>query len=640
MKDHGAAPGGVAAAAHPVPKRRSKGQAAAVFVLVGFSMLVPLLFVFGFLTRYSSGYFTDDPSLQEISFEIYHGIEDGVEKSNSQETRSVPPDKELYERIEKPVSLPAISQKEHIYQSPTINSTQEGRADSVTGNNATAKESSLLSNRASEGVEKNNNPVGLYSYETDRSCELEFGSYCLWSREHREVIKDSLVKKLKDQLFEARAYYPSVAKLKGQEGLSQELKMNIQDHERMLSEAVSDDDLQSFFEVKIQKMDEAIAKARAHTVDCYNVDKKLRQILDLTEDEAHFHTKQSAFLYQLGVLTMSKTFHCLSMRLTVEYFKSPSADTENSISNQIDDPRIQHYVIFSRNILALSVTINSTVVNSEDPDNMVFHVLTNKQNFYSMKQWFAKNSYGTANIHVVNINELKLKHFINLDLEELSMSEEFRVSTHVVAQPSSLQTKVKYISVFGHCHFLLSDLFTNLKKIIVLDDDVVVQRDISFLWNLDLGGKVNGAVEFCGIKLNQLKSYLGTDRYDGNSCAWMSGINVLNLEKWREHDITGRYQRFLHQRHHENEVSWRAAAIQASLLVFHDQIYALDDTLIQQGLGHDFGICSSNIENAAVLHYDGNMKPWLDLGISKYKKYWKKYLTQEERFMEECNVNI
>ncbi|KAG6505139.1 probable galacturonosyltransferase 7 isoform X1 [Zingiber officinale] len=638
MKAHGAAPGGVAAAAHPVPKRRSKGQAAAVFVLVGFSMLVPLLFVFGFLTRYSSGYFTDDRSLQEISFEIYHGVEDGVEKSNSQETGSVSPDKELYKRIEKPVNLPAISQKEHIYQTPAKNSTPEGCADSVTGNNATAKESSLLSNRASEGVEKNNNPVG--SYETDRSCELEFGSYCLWSRVHREVIKDSLVKKLKDQLFEARAYYPSIAKLKGQEGLSQELKMNIQDHERMLSEAVSDDDLQSSVDVKIQKMDAAIDKATAHTVDCYNVDKKLRQILDLTEDEAYFHTKQSAFLYQLGVLTMSKTFHCLSMRLTVEYFKSPSADIENSISNKIDDPRIQHYVIFSRNILALSVTINSTVVNSEDPDNMVFHVLTSKQNFYSMKQWFARNSYGTANIHVVNINELKLKHFINLDLEELLMSEEFRVSTHVVAQPSPLQTKVKYISVFGHCHFLLSDLFTNLKKIIVLDDDVVVQRDISFLWNLDLGGKVNGAVEFCGIKLSELKSYLGTDIYDGNSCAWMSGINVLNLEKWREHDITGRYQRFLHQLHHENEVSWRAAAIQASLLVFHDQIYALDDTLVQQGLGHDFGICSSNIKNAAVLHYDGNMKPWLDLGISKYKKYWKKYLTREERFMEECNVNI
>lgn len=178
---------------------------------------------------------------------------------------------------------------------------------------------------------------------------------------------------------------------------------------------------------------------------------------------------------------------------------------------------------------------------------MVFHVLTNTQNFYSMKQWFARNSYGKATIHVLNFNELKLKDFSNLDLEEMSMSEEFRVSTRAVAQPSPLQTKIKYISVFGHSHFILSDLFTNLRKIIVLDDDVVVQKDISFLWNLDLGGKVNGAVEHCGIKLCELKSYLDADRYDGNSCAWMSGINVLNLEKWREHDITGKYQRFLRQ---------------------------------------------------------------------------------------------
>ncbi|KAG6487751.1 hypothetical protein ZIOFF_056352 [Zingiber officinale] len=393
-------------------------------------------------------------------------------------------------------------------------------------------------------------------------------------------------RKLKDQLFEARAYYPSIAKLKEQESLTLEVKLHIQDHEHMLSDAVSDYDLQPFVQVKIHKMDEAIAKAKAHTVDCYNINRKLRQILDLIEDEAHFHMKQSAFLYQLGVQTMSKSFHCLSMRLTVEYFKSPSADTEHSISNKIDDPRFQQCDIFKKHI-------------GPDSGNMIFHVLTNKQNFYSMKQWFARNSYGKATtIHVLNFNELKLKEFNNLDLEEMSMSEEFRVSTHAVVQPSPLQTKIKYIS-----------------------------KDISFLWNLDLGGKVNGAVEYCGIKLSELKSYLDTDRYDGNSCAWMSGINVLNLEKWREHDITGKYQRFLRQLqlHHENEASWRAAAIQASLLVFHDQIYALDDILFEQGLDHDYQVCKSNVKNAAVLHFDGNMKPWLDLGIPKYKKrgLWK-----------------
>lgn len=56
-------------------------------------------------------------------------------------------------------------------------------------------------------------------------------------------MQDSLVKKLKDQLFVARSYYPSIAKLHSEEKLSLELKQNIQDHERMLSDALVDADL-------------------------------------------------------------------------------------------------------------------------------------------------------------------------------------------------------------------------------------------------------------------------------------------------------------------------------------------------------------------------------------------------------------
>ncbi|MFS7914983.1 putative polygalacturonate 4-alpha-galacturonosyltransferase [Helianthus anomalus] len=40
-------------------------------------------------------------------------------------------------------------------------------------------------------------------------------------------------------------------------------------------------------------------------------------------------------------------------------------------------------------------------------------------------------------------------------------------------------------------------LFLNLDKVVFLDDDIVIQRDLSPLWGIDLGGKVNGAVETC-----------------------------------------------------------------------------------------------------------------------------------------------
>lgn len=76
-----------------------------------------------------------------------------------------------------------------------------------------------------------------------RLCELQYGSYCIWHEENKEDMKDSTVKKLKDQLFVARAYYPSVAKIPTQNTLTRDLRQNIQELERVLSESTTDADL-------------------------------------------------------------------------------------------------------------------------------------------------------------------------------------------------------------------------------------------------------------------------------------------------------------------------------------------------------------------------------------------------------------
>lgn len=112
-------------------------------------------------------------------------------------------------------------------------------------------------------------------------------------------------------------------------------------------------------------MEHTIERAKSCEVGCTSVERKLRQLLDITEDEAYFHTRQSAFLYHLGVQTMPKTHHCLNMRLTVEYFKSTSIHTVQSNKQKLEDPTFHHYVIFSKNVLAVSTTINSTVMNSK-----------------------------------------------------------------------------------------------------------------------------------------------------------------------------------------------------------------------------------------------------------------------------------
>ena len=324
-------------------------------------------------------------------------------------------------------------------------------------------------------------------------------------------------------------------------------------------------------EKKLQNMEVVIARAKSFPVDCNNVDKKLRQIYDLTEDEADFHMKQSAFLYKLNVQTMPKSLHCLSLKLTVEYFKSPSHVTE-AMEEKFKDSSLHHYVIFSNNVLAASVVINSTVVNAkvcydfsyapvfvnfsfyytftdcyhaifQESGNQVFHVLTDGQNYYAMKLWFFSNKYREAAVEVLNIEQLALDGYNKVTPVHLSLPEEFRVSLQNIDNPSMDQIRTEYISIFSDSHYLLPEIFSNLKKVVVLDDDVVVRQDLSALWSLALGGKVNGAMPFCAVRLGQLKSYLGERGFTQNSCAWMSGLNIIDLVRWKELGLTQTYKK-------------------------------------------------------------------------------------------------
>ncbi|XP_038720819.1 probable galacturonosyltransferase 7 isoform X2 [Tripterygium wilfordii] len=477
--------------------------------------------------------------------------------------------------------------------------------------------------------------------ENINSCEVSFGTYCLWRGKNREEtngeMNASMVKKLKDRLFVARAYYPSIAKLPAQNKLSRELKQNIQELERVLSESSTDAVLQPGIEKKLRKMEAAIARAKSCPVDCGNVDKKLRQILDLTLDEATFHMKQSIFLYQLAVRTMPKGLHCLSMNQTVEYFKSPLKDMELSLAGKYSDPTLQHYVVFSKNVLASSVVINSTVTHARESGNLVFHVLTDQQNYFAMKLWFFRNMYKDAAVQVLNIEHLNMDSHAEATDIKMSMPREFRVSFSSVDNQPSKNIRTEYITTFSPSHYLLPEIFKSLEKVLVLNDDVVVQQDLSSLWNLNMGGKVNGAVQFCSVRLGLLKSYLGENNADENACVWMSGLNIIDLARWRELDLTKIYWRFV-QEVKLREKSVGDHELAANLLTFQDTVYALDDWALS-GLGHDFWIDVRDIENAAVLHYNGDMKPWLNMGIPKYKTYWNKFLNREDEFLLACNVN-
>ncbi|KAK6943361.1 Glycosyl transferase, family 8 [Dillenia turbinata] len=628
------------------PKRRWKGFVVAVLGLVILSMLVPLVFLLGLHNGFHSSGFASD-SRSSAPVKIYDRAEGDTSWNPPEGALSRHVD-ELMHRLEPNLSKDVIKEKVE-----AKNKTVRSDLTQVTELKNNIVKPSLSIQRDVPKTPQREDQVSkvadttritedsksVASSDSEKLCELRFGSYCLWREEHREEMKDSMVKILKDRLFVARAYYPSIAKLSAQEKLSREMKQNIQEFERILSESTTDADLPSQIEKKLQRMGAVIARARSCPVDCNNVDKKLRQLVDLTEDEANFHAKQSAFLFQLAVQTIPKSHHCLYMRLTVEYFRSAPPEKDRSLDEKFVDPGLNHYVIFSNNVLAASVVVNSTVTHAKERGNLVFHILTNGQNYYAIKFWFIRNEYNDVAIQVLNIEDLHLDNQnIAADVLHLSMPEEYRVSFLGVEQPSGL-TRTVYISVFSHSHYLLDKIFSTLKKVVVLDDDVVVQRDLSSLWDLDMEGKVNGAVEVCPLRLGLLKSYLGDDNFEDYSCVWMSGLNIIDLVRWREQDLSGRYQRLRQKQLGSGEGIVGPATLHASLLAFQNLIYPIDGTWALSGLGHDYGVDEQKINEAAVLHYNGQMKPWLEIGIPRYKSHWKRYLNHDDLFLGQCNVN-
>lgn len=147
-----------------------------------------------------------------------------------------------------------------------------------------------------------------------------------------------------------------------------------------------------------------------------------------------------------------------------------------------------------------------------------------------MKLWFLRNSYKEATVEVLNVEHLKFDDHENATFV---LPQEFRISFRTLTH-----SRTEYISMFSHLHYLLPEIFKNLDKVVVLEDDVIVQRDLSALWSLDMGGKVNGAAQCCHVRLGELKSFLGENGYVQNDCAWMSGLNVIDLAKWRELDLS------------------------------------------------------------------------------------------------------
>ncbi|XP_014495871.1 probable galacturonosyltransferase 6 isoform X1 [Vigna radiata var. radiata] len=445
------------------------------------------------------------------------------------------------------------------------------------------------------------------------------------SRPQPRRVLNQKVLEIKDQIIRARAYL-GFASPGSSSRLMKELKLRIKEMERALGTATKDSELSRSALQKMRHMEASLSKADRAFPDCTAMATKLRAMNQKTEGEIRYQQRETTYLVHLAARTTPRGVHCLSMQLTADYFALRPEYRKLPNENKINDPKLHHYVVFSDNVLACAVVVNSTISNAKKQGKLVFHVVTNSLNFPAIWMWFLLNPPGKATVHIQSIENFEWLLKYNTFKEQNSSDPRFT-------------------SELNYLRFYLPDIFPTLNKVVLFDHDVVVQQDLSRLWNVNMKGKVNAAVGTCQegeTSFHRMDTFINfsdpfiANRFDVNACTWAFGMNLFDLQQWRRQNLTALYHSYL-QMGSERPLL-KTGSLPLGWLTFYNKTMILDKRWQILGLGYDSDVDKNQIEWAAVIHFDGIRKPWLDIAMGRYRSYWTKFVEFDHPILQRCNL--
>ncbi|KAL9257731.1 putative galacturonosyltransferase 10 [Drosera capensis] len=462
---------------------------------------------------------------------------------------------------------------------------------------------------------------------------------------------NSISRQISDQIALAKSLVV-IAKESNNLQFAWELSAQIRNSQILLSDAATRRSPLTVTEAETAIRDMALLLYQAQQLhyDSATMIMRFKAKIQSLEEQTSSVSEKSAKYGQIAAEEIPKSLYCLGIRLATEWFRSRKlprrlVDKKQS-AWKLQDNSLHHFCVFSDNILATSVVVNSTAVNSKDPSSVVFHLVTDEVNYVPMKAWFAMNEFRGVTVDVQKIDDFSWLNASYVPvLKQLQDAETakyyFSGGNDENRTPIKFRNP-KYLSMLNHLRFYIPEVCPSLKRVVFLDDDVVVQKDPAALFSLDLNGNVNGAVETCMETFHRYHKYLNYSHplirahFDPDACGWAFGMNVFDLVEWRKRNVTGLYHYW--QEKNVDRTLWKLGTLPPGLLTFYGLTEPLDPSWHVLGLGYT-NVDSKVIAKGAVLHYNGNSKPWLKIGIEKYKPLWDKYVDYNHPMLQQCNFH-
>ncbi|CAI8589540.1 unnamed protein product [Vicia faba] len=462
---------------------------------------------------------------------------------------------------------------------------------------------------------------------------------------------DSVTRQLNDQISLAKAFVV-IAKESNNLQFAWELSAQIRNSQILLSNAATRRSPLTTRESESAIRDMALLLYQAQQLhyDSATMIMRFKAKIQALEEQMNSVSEKSSKYGQIAAEEVPKSLYCLGVQLTTEWFRDLNLQKKlkdkRHTEMKIKDRNRYHFCVFSDNIIATSVVVNSTAKNSKNPNMIVFHLVTDEINYAAMKAWFTMNDFRGVTVEVQKYEDFTWLNASYVPVLKQLQDSEIQ-SYYFSGNSDDGKTPIKfrnpkYLSMLNHLRFYIPEVFPALKKIVFLDDDVVVQKDLSDLFSIDLNGNVNGAVETCMETFHRYHKYLNYSHplikahFDPDACGWAYGMNVFDLVEWRKKNVTGIYHYW--QENNVDRTLWKLGTLPPGLLTFYGLTEPLDPSWHVLGFGYT-NVDPQLIERGAVLHFNGNSKPWLKIGIEKYKPLWEKHIDYSHPLLQRCNFH-
>lgn len=168
---------------------------------------------------------------------------------------------------------------------------------------------------------------------------------------------------------------------------------------------------------------------------------------------------------------------------------------------------------------------------------------------------------------------------------------------------------------FAFARILLANTLSD-DRVIYLDSDLLVNKDLTELYHLDLGDHViavSGVGTIAGAIESEFFSSLGMEQ---QSKYFNSGVILINLKKWRNENITEQCMSFADQ---YPDKLYTADQTVMNYVFYENQFHELDPSY-NHALYPDSQTLEAKTQEH-ILHFVGSPKPWDFLGEVVHGNY-------------------